>query len=178
MHLNKIANFSMALIIMLSYASICSEQKLPTVDRLDIKKYSGKWYEIAKLPNKFEKNLTCVTATYKLNDDDKINVINRGYDTVKNKYTQSEGVAWRPNHDEPGQIYVRFFWPFKGKYWVMELDEDYSHVLIGSPSRKYLWILARNDTLDTKTYNSLLQKASALGFDTNKVTETQHGCKE
>ena len=115
----------MVYLVLLSMASISSgmtAQDLPTVDRVDIRKYSGTWYEIARLPNSFEKGLECVTATYTLKSNGKIEVLNKGYSAKKDKFQTAKGTALVPDPAYPGRLKVTFFWPFYGNYYIMELD--------------------------------------------------------
>jgi apolipoprotein D and lipocalin family protein len=167
-----IRNFNLKIIIMLNLITLssCKTQGLPVVNQVDIHKYAGTWYEIARLPNSFEKGLENVSATYSLKENGKIKVLNKGQ-KVSGKINQIEGVAWIPNPDCQGKLKVRFFWPFAGKYWILSLDKDYNYVLVGEPSRKYLWILSKTKTLDEHIYNNLLQQAKQYGFDIDKLVK-------
>ena len=153
-------------------------QKLPSVvSSVDLKRYQGTWYEIARLPNFFEKKLKCITATYTLRDDGKITVLNKGYYIAPpHKPSSSEGVAWIPDKNSPAKLKVQFFWPFSGDYWIMYLDQDYRFVLVGDPDHKYLWILCREKSLDEATYRMLLQKAIDNGYDVTPVIRVEHDC--
>jgi apolipoprotein D and lipocalin family protein len=151
--------------------------ELPVVGDVDLEKYSGTWYEIARLPNSFEKGLKCVTATYRLRDDGKIEVINRGHKTGKpGKISKIKGVARVPDRNEPAKLKVTFFWPFSGDYYIIELDKEYRYALVGEPSRKYLWILARDKVLESTIYEDLLKKAAEMGFDSKSVIRTDQDC--
>jgi apolipoprotein D and lipocalin family protein len=147
---------------------------LAVVDKVDLARYAGTWFEIAKLPNSFEKGLKCVSATYTIRGDGKIKVSNQGINARKhNKIQKIEGVAFIPDKSSPTKLKVRFFWPFSGNYWIIGLDqENYQYALIGDPSRKYLWVLCRTKTLDTAIFNVLITKAKEDGFDVSKVTMT------
>lgn len=148
----------------------CQSQDLVTVKSLDVSKYAGTWYEIARLPNKFEKDLEFVTATYELMENGKIKVINRGISISKpDKKSEITGKAWVPNPDFPGRLKVQFFWPFAGAYWVIALDSNYRYALVGDPSRKYLWILSKDKQLNQETFEKLVQIAKENGFDTDKL---------
>jgi apolipoprotein D and lipocalin family protein len=147
-----------------------SDNYLEVVDQLDINKYLGTWYEIARLPNSFEKNLDCVSATYTLKENGDIEVLNKGY-VINNhpEFKEAKGTAWVPDPKFPAKLKVRFFWPFTGKYWVIELDKDYMYAMVGDPSRDYLWILAREKTLDETIYQKLLKSAEEKGFNTKII---------
>ncbi len=173
----KIYN-SVPLIVFIMCLFGCSSNKnLETVDHVDLNKYRGKWYEIARLPNSFEKGLVCVTANYSIKDNGKIEVLNRGHkESDKSKIKQSKGTAWVPDTDEPGRLKVSFFWPFAGDYYIMALDDGYDHALVGSPSRKYLWILARHKKLPDNITSELLALAASSGFDVDKLEWIDQTC--
>lgn len=137
-----------------------------TVKELDLNRYLGTWYEIARFPHSFEKNLVGVTATYSLREDGKIRVINQGYKTtLDGELSVAEGKAKIPDPSEPGKLKVSFFWIFYADYNVLELDENYQYVMIGSSSPKYFWILSRIPQMDSATYEMLLVKARERGYD-------------
>ena len=163
------------LFIFISIVSIsCNRQMiLQTVDKLDLNKYQGKWYEIARLPNNFEKGLTAVTATYSLNSNGKVNVLNQGIKS-DNKLKSINGTAWVPDKNYPGRLKVRFFWPFSGKYYVIKIDNNYRYALVGSPSRKFLWVLSKDIEMPDDVYDEYLELAKEVGFDVeNLVTVDQ-----
>ena len=133
-------------------------------------RYLGKWYEIARLDHSFERGLTQVSAEYTLRTDGDIRVLNRGYSEKDKKWKQAEGQASFAGEKDKGFLKVSFFWPFYGSYVVFDLDhENYRHALVCGPNRSYLWILAREKTLDPKIQDRLLAKAAASGFETNKL---------
>jgi len=152
---------------------------LTTVPDVDIMKYSGKWYEIARLPNSFEKGLICCTAEYGLRDDGKIRVTNVGHkeeDTAKIKTVH--GKAWVPDKNEPGRLKVQFFWPFSGRYYIFHLDkENYQYALVGDPSRKYLWLLARTPMIEDSLYRQLLEIALKNEFEVGNVIKVRQDCE-
>lgn len=143
---------------------------LTTVKQLDLERYMGTWYEIARFDHKFERNLEGVTATYKLRPNGKITVINQGYkNSLNGKLKRAKGKAKQPNPDEPGKLKVSFFLFFYADYNILELDKNYQWVLIGSSTNKYLWILSRTPQLDQQTLNMTLEKARQKGYDTSKL---------
>lgn len=153
-------------------------QKLPSVvPSVDLNRYAGVWYEIARLPNFFERKIKCASATYTLRDDGKITVLNKGnYISDPGTTTSSKGIAWIPDKNSPSKLKVQFFWPFSGNYWIMELDKDYKYVLVGEPSFKYLWILAREKKLDESIYRMLLQKAVDNGYNVSEIIKVEQDC--
>ena len=158
--------------------SSVNSQKVPlVVATVDINRYTGIWYEIARLPNFFERKLKCASATYTLRDDGKITVLNKGnYITEPQKTSSVRGVAWIPDKNSPGKLKVQFFWPFSGNYWIMDLDKDYRYVLVGDPSLKYLWILSREKKMDETTYRMLLQKATDNGYNVKSIIRVEQDC--
>ena len=157
--------------------NLYSQKQPSVVPAVDLTRYQGTWYEIARLPNFFEKKLKCISAKYTIRDDGKITVLNSGnYIASPNKPSSSEGVAWIPDKNSPAKLKVQFFWPFSGDYWIMYLDKDYRYVLVGDPSYKYLWILCRERKLDETTYKMLIQKAVENGFDVTPIIRVEHDC--
>ena len=173
-HMKKILTL---MLIMLTSKSF-SQTRPSVVQSVDLKRYTGVWYEIARLPNPFEKNLKCVTATYTLRDDGKITVLNKGHKISDPEVVNSsKGVAWVPDKKVPAKLKVQFFWPFSGNYWIIHLDKDYRYVLVGDPSFKYLWILSREMVMDEATYKMLLDKAISEGFDVKPIIKVEQDCK-
>jgi apolipoprotein D and lipocalin family protein len=153
-------------------------QKVPTVvTGVDLDRYTGTWYEIARLPFSFERKLKCTTATYTLREDGRINVLNKGrYITNPSKESSAKAIAWIPDKNVPAKLKVQFFWPFKGNYWILYLDKDYKYVIVGEPSLKYLWILCREKKMDDPTYKMLLQKAIDNGYDVKSIIKVEQNC--
>ena len=154
------------------------KNKIPaTVREVDLKRYQGTWYEIARLPNRFERKLKCITATYTLREDGRIKVLNRGnYITDPGKESSVDGSAWIPVASEPGKLKVQFFWPFSSDYWILYLDKDYKNVLVGDPKFKFLWILSREKFMDEETYRMLINIAYEKGYDVSSVIRVKHDC--
>jgi|SaaInl59LU_5_DNA_1037362.scaffolds.fasta_scaffold36756_2 apolipoprotein D and lipocalin family protein len=166
------------LLVFMSFSLFnCAPKKeLTTENFVDLTKYSGEWYEIARLPNSFEKNLKCVTANYSLKDNGGVLVVNKGFNTENEKWEEATGNAKVPNPEKPGEIRVSFFRPFYGDYYIIELDSNYEHVLVGSPSRKYLWILARTKELNSEVYKNYINIAKSKGFDLSSLHKTIQDC--
>lgn len=143
---------------------------IPAVENFNLDRYLGTWYEIARLPNSFEKNLDRVTATYSLRKDGKIKVVNRGFNIDKDSWKEATGKAWIPDPENPATLKVSFFWFFSSDYKIIALDEEnYSYSMVTSSTRKYLWILSRTPQLDPEIYQKLIEQAKADGFDTDKL---------
>ena len=149
------------------------EMNTSTVKELDLQRYLGTWYEIARFDHRFESGLAGVTATYSMRDDGKIRVLNQGYkNTLDGELSVAEGKA--KFTAEPGKLKVSFFWIFYADYLVMELDENYQWALIGSKSDKYLWILSRTPKLEDNVKILVLNHATKRGYDTSKLIWVEH----
>ncbi len=147
-----------------------------TVPELDVKRYMGLWYEVARYENRFERGLVEVTAKYTLRPNGTIRVENRGYKrSLPYDIAQSStGRAKIPNPARPGELRVSFFLNFYSDYYVLELDkEDYSYALVGSSSDNYLWILSRTPQLSDENKKILLDAACRRGYDTEKLLWTE-----
>jgi len=176
MALNNMKHLSFFIIVLL-FISCKSNQALPTVENVDINKYVGTWYEIARFPNFFEKGLECVTAEYSLLESGKIKVVNKGHKTSDvSKINTAIGTAWVPDKNKTGQLKVRFFWPFSGDYYIIALDSNYQSALVGDPSRKYLWVLNRATTMNDSSYHKLLNIAHQNNFDTTLLMKVNQTC--
>jgi lipocalin len=165
------------LVTIMLFNSSYSQKKPAVVATVDLDRYAGTWYEIARLPNSFERKLKCASANYTLRGDGKITVLNKGYYiTDPQRSNTAKGVAWIPDKNSPAKLKVQFFWPFSGNYWIIDLDKDYKYVLVGDPSFKYLWILCREKKMDESTYNMLLNKAVENGFDVKSIIRVEQDC--
>lgn len=146
---------------------------LDTVDAVDLERYAGKWYEIMRLPNSFQDDCWNSTAEYEIIDSETIRVINRcREDSVRGEHNSVNGKAWVVEGSNNSKLKVSFFWPFKGDYWIIELDENYQWVAVGAPSREYLWIMARQPRWDVVPLEDLKQRLAAKGFDITKLIST------
>jgi apolipoprotein D and lipocalin family protein len=146
---------------------------LETVEKVDVNSYLGKWYEIARLPQYFEKDCVGVTAEYSLMDCGKIKVVNTCRKvTCDGKVTVANGVARVTDAISQAKLKVSFFWPFEGDYWILKLGSNYEYSVVGSPDRKTLWILSRTPQMDETTIAEILAEFSAKGFDTTAMIRT------
>jgi len=140
------------------------------IKKIELEKYLGTWYELARYDHSFERGLVGVTANYSMRDDGKIKVLNKGFkNTLDGELSEAVGKAKIPDLNQTGKLKVSFFWFFYGDYYVMELGENYEWAIIGSSSPKYLWILSRTPQIDADLYEELLQKIRARGYDTQKL---------
>jgi apolipoprotein D and lipocalin family protein len=147
---------------------------IPALPRLDLDRYQGVWYEIMRLPNSFEEGLEQVTATYTIQEDDNIKVVNRGFDPEKGKWDEADGKAWLPDTTKPAELKVSFFWIFSSAYKVIALDqENYTYAMVTSDSKKYLWILSRTPHMADETLKMLQDKAAYYGFEVDKLIKVK-----
>lgn len=144
---------------------------------VDLGRYSGTWHEIARLPNSFESGCVRATAEYSVRADGKVSVLNTCYYKDNSKTAKPANGIARSLNSGNNRLKVRFapaFIPFaEGDYWILKLDPDYRIVLVGSPSRRYLWILARDPALPRNALTSYLELAKALGYDTDGLYYTE-----
>jgi apolipoprotein D and lipocalin family protein len=142
---------------------------LRTVAQVDLERYAGLWYEVASFPARFQRGCTCTTAEYTPMD---------GYIRVENNCKREEGRSGITGKAFPvkgsgnARLKVQFFWPFRAPYYIIALADDYSWAVVGTPSRKYLWLLSRIPVIDNDLYFEMVQQAKALGFDTTKLVKT------
>ena len=152
---------------------------LKTVNFVDLNRYVGQWYEIARYPNKFQEGCVGSKATYTLRDDGKISVVNECYDkSFSGKLRSAKGKAWVVDKETTARLKVSFFWPFAGDYWIIELGQEYEYAVIGHPDRKYLWILSRTPEIDENVYQSILTRLQEQDYDTAKLIKTEQQSKE
>ena len=148
-----------------------------TVDTVDVERYMGVWYEIAKFPVVFQRGLVGITAEYILEEDGRIRVINRGLKgAFDGEESSIKGYATTPNPEEPAKLRVRFDpFPvslFPGDYWIVELDEEYAYAVVSGPSRNMLWILSRTPSMAESQYEGIIQGLEERGFDMTKIQRT------
>jgi apolipoprotein D and lipocalin family protein len=142
---------------------------LQSVPKVDLNRYTGRWYEIAKYPNRFERKCDRnVMATYTLRSDGKISIVNT-CTTREGKLTQANGWAKVVDQKTGSKLKVTFFWPFFGDYWIIDLSPNYEYAVVGEPSRKYLWILSRTAKMDDKLYAEITNRLAAKGYDATKL---------
>ena len=146
---------------------------LPTVAAVDLERYAGRWYEIARLPNRFQAQCVSDTRATYAQVKDRITVLNECR-VADNRFESAQGIAHAVEGSGNAKLRVSFFRPFYGDYWVLALDPDYRWVLVGEPARRYAWILARSPELDAATREALLARAAELGFDRSGFVTTLH----
>lgn len=145
------------------------------VSNFDLVGYLGKWYEIARLDHRFERNLEQVTADYSIREDGSIKVLNRGYSTTAGEWKEIEGKAYPAGEEGEGFLKVSFFGPFYGGYCVFELDPRGQYAFVSGPNRSYLWLLSRKPTVSKGVWQKFESRAEELGFDISKLVRVRHG---
>jgi len=175
MHLMTVG--AILLVLTVSTGSAAADSATPpllrTVDRVDLGRYSGTWYEIARYPNRFQRDCDSDTmAEYTVLKDGKVQVVNscRQKDGKKKTVRGTAKVADKASN---AKLRVTFFWPFYGDYWIIGLSPDYRYAIVGEPKRNYLWILCRTPEMDGTTYQEIVEKIRAAGYDPGKLIKTR-----
>ena len=154
----------LSIILFMLFLLSCSSNKVEvrSLSGFESEKYLGKWYEIARIDNRFEKNMINATAEYSLNPDGTIKVVNKGYDKIKNTEKMIEGKA---KIIDKGLLKVYFVPFFGADYNILYVDNDYQYAVVGGNKKNYLWILSRRDILEENIYDELVKIASERGYD-------------
>jgi apolipoprotein D and lipocalin family protein len=146
---------------------------LRTVEHVYLDRYLGTWFEIASFPQRFQKGCTATQANYSLRPDGDITVRNRcNKGGLNGPESSVEGKARVVDKVTNAKLEVSFFWPFWGDYWVIDLGPNYEFAVVGHPSRDYLWILSRTPTLSAATYDAILARIGAQGYDLSRLHRT------
>ena len=146
---------------------------LQTVAHVDLGRYLGTWYEIASFPQSFQRGCTGTTATYTLRADGEIDVLNRcRLGSLDGKEKAALGRARLVDRTTNAKLEVSFFRPFWGPYWIIDLAPDYAYAVVGHPGRDYLWILSRTPTMSEATYQTIVTRLQAQGYETSRLVRT------
>lgn len=165
---------SLIILFLLMTATNNQAQTLQTVPNVDLKKYAGKWYEIASYPQYFQKGCHCTTAEYTISEKGYVIVENRcNRNSVTGKQSYIKGKAFVEEGSGNAKLKVQFFWPFKAKYWIIDLANDYSYAVVSHPNKKYLWILSRTPKMEDTVYQKILLRLKENGFDLAKLKITK-----
>lgn len=165
---------SLLCLVTLVACSTTPPEGLVPVTPFDLNRYLGQWYEIARLDHAFERGMSDVSATYQLQADGSVKVVNRGYNAERKTWKEAIGRALFVGDTRTASLKVSFFGPFYGGYHVIVLDPNYRWSLVTGPDRDYLWILARDPILSDEIQKELISKAKALGFATDKLIWVNH----
>ncbi|HEX5787929.1 MAG TPA: lipocalin family protein [Woeseiaceae bacterium] len=170
---HRIATTAAAIALVLS-GCVGIPDGVTAVTGFDPERYLGTWYEIARLDHRFERGLSDVTATYSRRDDGGLAVVNRGYNTSAGEWEEAVGKAYFVAEPDVARLKVSFFGPFYGAYNVVRLGDAYDWSMVVGPDRSYLWILARQPTLDPATRDRLVRTAAELGFAVDELIWVAH----
>jgi apolipoprotein D and lipocalin family protein len=170
-----------AALISATSAVAAEEQPLRVVESVDLARYAGKWYEIARLPNKFQARCVGeVVARYSVRPDRRLDVINQCRES-DGELVEARGIARKGSSKSDAILQVRFapallsFLPMVwGDYWIIGLGPDYTWAVVGEPGRQYLWILSRSPRMTESSYGQALEIAAGNGFDVSRVVKTPH----
>jgi apolipoprotein D and lipocalin family protein len=151
-------------------------EKIPpveTVRHVDLNRYMGKWYEIAAYPMRFQKGCVASAANYTLQKNGEVEVVNQcRNETLNGKLREAKGKAWVVDPKTNAKLKVRFFWPFSGDYWIIDLGADYEFAVVGHPKRSYLWILNRTPKMDSVKYDGILERLKQQHYDVTRLCKT------
>jgi apolipoprotein D and lipocalin family protein len=168
------AIFIIAASLLFLVSCIEEKQYLPPikqVSKVDINRYLGLWYEIARIDHSFQKDCVASTAEYSLRSDGYIRVVNKcRKKDIQGDLAVAEGKAWVVDKDTNAWLKVQFFWPFSGDYVIIDLDEkEYQYAVVGHPSRDYLWILSRTPQMKDDIYQGIMSRIVAQGYNAEKI---------
>lgn len=162
------------ILIMFSFSpKVTNAQELQTVPFVNLRRYVGTWFEIASFPQSFQRGCFCTTATYSLSEKGFVIVENRcNRNGINGEESYVKGKAFIEKNSGNAKLKVQFFWPFRGKYWIIDLDKEYNYAVVSHPNKKYLWILSRSPEMDVQTYQEILSKLASKGFDLSLLKKT------
>ncbi|WP_439102771.1 lipocalin family protein [Congregibacter sp.] len=174
--LGRIARWVLAGVLLSSLtACLGTPDGVVAVQDFEAERYLGRWYEIARLDHSFERGLRNVTAEYAWREDGSVRVFNRGYDIEDQEWSDIEGKASFVGPQDEAHLKVSFFGPFYASYVVFELErESYDYAFVSGFNRDYLWLLARTPTVSDALQSQFVERASALGFDTQELIWVEH----
>jgi apolipoprotein D and lipocalin family protein len=184
--MHALAFHNLVVLILIPMALLaCASLKEPSVPPLevvpqvDLKRYIGTWHEIARFPHRFQEGCVGSRATYTLLEDGKIGVLNQCYKgSLNGEISSVQGKAWVTDPKTNAKLKVRFFWPFTGDYWIIDLGENYEYAVVGHPNRQYLWILSRTPEMDEPLYDRILKKLSSQFYDVSRLMKTSQSTKK
>jgi len=148
-----------------------SNDSLPvsSVQNVDLARYMGVWYEIARLDHFFQEGCRGSTAKYTLLPSGEVEMINRCISEKDGSPREAKGRAWSVDPHGNARLKVSFFWPFRSDYWIIDLGRDNEYAVVGSPNRKYLWVLARKPAMEKDVYKHILDVVAQQGFAIEKL---------
>ena len=151
------------------YGTAPEPPPLQTVAQVDLTRYLGLWYEIGRYPNSFQKGCLGSTAMYSARPDGEIDVLNSCRNEKDGSLREAKGRAWVIDNASNARLKVSFFWPFRGDYWIIDLGKEYEYAVIGTPNRKYLWILSRTPEMHPEVLAKIIENVEKQGFVRDKL---------
>ena len=146
---------------------------LQVVPHVDLVRYLGTWYEIARFPFRLQEGCVATQATYTSQEHGKIGVLNQcRKHRLDGELSTAKGRAWVVDQETNARLKVRFFWPFSGDYWIIDLGKNYDYAVVSQPSRKYLWILSRTPQMEETLYVQILERLRQQHFDVSRLIKT------
>jgi len=156
-----------------STGALPDARPLQAVSEIDVDRYLGRWYEIARYPMAFENDLVGVTADYTRVDERYIQVVNTGrVKTLDGEVKMAGGRSWVPDASAPGKWVVEYAPPRFVSYWVIAVDSEYRWAIVGEPRRRYLWILSRTPAISTATEAMIHNRLTELGYGVERLRKT------
>ncbi|TCC92107.1 hypothetical protein EZ428_10270 [Pedobacter frigiditerrae] len=160
-------------VLLIAFSNSPIEKNVP-VAKVDMKKYAGTWYSLYSIPTMFDKESRETTTKYTLNKDGYFNVLT-SYKKSNDEATYSRtSKMFPPEEGSNGELKAQFIWPIKVDYWIIELADDYSYVVVGHPEHKFLFIMSRIKKMPKKTYDEIVARCKAKGYNVTKLTSQQH----
>lgn len=174
---------SSILVMMIGVINLSADGRSPdgeTVGSVDISKYMGLWYEVASIPVRFQRDCVATTAQYTLLDNGQVEVLNSCRKaTLDGELKEAKGRGRVVEKETNSKLEVSFVGPFPGDtwffwadYWIVELGKDYEYAVVGSPTKKYLWVLSREKEMNSALLEQILQRRADEGYDITAVKQT------
>ncbi len=149
------------------------DRELETVPDLDLERYMGKWYEIARYDNRHQRGTVATTTEFRMRDDGKIDVLTTARKKhIHGKLKTTDAKGWIVDGGDNAKWKVQWFWLLRSDYWMIHVSDDYRHAVIGQPSRKNVWVISREPTMDQKTFDDICRIIARKGFDPGKLVMT------
>lgn len=144
------------------------------VNQIDYQKFSGKWYSLYSIPTLMDKNWKQTIEVYTLIDDEHFDVLTTYHKEDRPEEKSITSKIFFDNERPDGDMKAQFLWPFKIGYWIIELADDYSHVVIGHPEEKYLFIMAREPKIESELLKEIIERCRQMGYDTGSLVSQEH----
>ncbi|KQC02274.1 lipocalin family protein [Pedobacter sp. Hv1] len=163
----------LAILLLITLSSFSAEKNTP-VAKIELKKYAGTWYSLYSIPTIFDKGSRETITRYTLNNEGYYDVLTT-YKKPSDETTYSRKSKMFPSEKgQNGELKAQFIWPIKVDYWIIELADDYSYVVVGHPDRKFLFIMSRNQKMAKNVYDEIVARCKAKGYEINKLTSQMH----